>query len=142
MKILVTGAAGFIGFHLTLALLARGDVVVGIDNLNNFYDPLLKQLRLEEIAKHPKSSNFDFKKEDIADRDFMSKFFTEHKFDVVVNLAAQAGVRYSIENPQAYVDSNLVGFANILEGCRHSKVKHLVYASSSSVYGMNLKKTL
>ena len=140
MKILVTGAAGFIGFHLTLALLARGDVVVGIDNLNNFYDPLLKQLRLEEIAKHPKSSNFDFKKEDIADRDFMSKFFTEHKFDVVVNLAAQAGVRYSIENPQAYVDSNLVGFANILEGCRHSKVKHLVYASSSSVYGMNLKK--
>ncbi len=140
MKILVTGAAGFIGFHLTLALLDRDDVVVGIDNLNNYYDPALKQLRLDEITKHPKSSNFDFKKEDIADRAFMKKFFTDHKFDVVVNLAAQAGVRHSIENPQAYVDSNLVGFVNILEGCRHSKVKHLVYASSSSVYGMNLKK--
>ncbi|MDB9706653.1 NAD-dependent epimerase [Porticoccaceae bacterium] len=140
MKVLVTGAAGFIGFHLTLALLERDDEVVGIDNLNDYYDPALKQLRLDEIAKHPKCSNFEFIKADISDRAFMEHLFADHSFDVVVNLAAQAGVRYSLENPHTYVESNLVGFVNILEGCRHSKVKHLVYASSSSVYGMNVKQ--
>jgi UDP-glucuronate 4-epimerase len=140
MKVLVTGAAGFIGFHLTLALLNRDDEVVGIDNLNDYYDPALKQLRLDEIAKHPKASNFEFIKADISDRAFMEQLFADNSFDVVVNLAAQAGVRYSLENPHAYVESNLVGFVNILEGCRHSKVKHLVYASSSSVYGMNVKQ--
>lgn len=140
MKVLVTGAAGFIGFHLTLALLERDDEVVGIDNLNDYYDPALKQLRLDEIAKHSKCSNFEFVKADISDRAFMEQLFSDNSFDVVVNLAAQAGVRYSLENPHAYVDSNLVGFVNILEGCRHSKVKHLVYASSSSVYGLNVKQ--
>lgn len=140
MKVLVTGAAGFIGFHLTLALLNRDDEVVGIDNLNDYYDPALKQLRLDEIAKHSKCSNFEFIKADISDRAFMERLFADNSFDVVVNLAAQAGVRYSLENPHAYVESNLVGFVNILEGCRHSKVKHLVYASSSSVYGMNVKQ--
>jgi UDP-glucuronate 4-epimerase len=140
MKVLVTGAAGFIGFHLTLALLERDDEVVGIDNLNDYYDPALKQLRLDEIAKHPKCSNFEFIKADISNRVFMEQLFVDNSFDVVVNLAAQAGVRYSLENPHAYVESNLVGFVNILEGCRHSKVKHLVYASSSSVYGMNVKQ--
>jgi UDP-glucuronate 4-epimerase len=140
MKVLVTGAAGFIGFHLTLALLERDDEVVGIDNLNDYYDPALKQLRLDEIAKHSKVSNFEFIKADISDRAFTEKLFVDHSFDGVVNLAAQAGVRYSLENPHTYVESNLVGFVNILEGCRHSKVKHLVYASSSSVYGMNVKQ--
>ena len=140
MKVLVTGAAGFIGFHLTLALLNRDDEVVGIDNLNDYYDPALKQLRLDEITRHSKCSNFAFIKADISDRVFMEQLFADNKFDVVVNLAAQAGVRYSLENPHAYVDSNLVGFVNILEGCRHSKIKHLVYASSSSVYGMNVKQ--
>ena len=140
MKVLVTGAAGFIGFHLTLALLNRDDEVVGVDNLNDYYDPALKQLRLDEIAKHTKCSNFEFIKADISDRVFMEQLFADHSFDVVVNLAAQAGVRYSLENPHAYVDSNLIGFVNILEGCRHSEVKHLVYASSSSVYGMNVKQ--
>ena len=140
MKVLVTGAAGFIGFHLTLALLNRDDEVVGIDNLNDYYDPALKQLRLDEIAKHSKYSNFEFIKADISDRPFIDKLFVENQFDVVVNLAAQAGVRYSLENPHAYVDSNVVGFVNILEGCRNSKVKHLIYASSSSVYGMNVKQ--
>ena len=140
MKVLVTGAAGFIGFHLTLALLERDDKVVGIDNLNDYYDPALKQLRLNEIAKHSKCSNFEFIKADISDKVFMEQLFSDNSFDVVVNLAAQAGVRYSLENPHAYVESNLVGFVNILEGCRHSKVKHLVYASSSSVYGMNVKQ--
>jgi UDP-glucuronate 4-epimerase len=140
MKVLVTGASGFIGFHLTLTLLGRDDEVVGIDNLNDYYDPALKRLRLNEIAKHPKSSNFEFIQADISDRVFMEHLFIEHSFDVVVNLAAQAGVRYSLENPHVYVESNLVGFVNILEGCRHSKVKHLVYASSSSVYGMNAKQ--
>jgi UDP-glucuronate 4-epimerase len=140
MKVLVTGAAGFIGFHLTLALLERDDKVVGIDNLNDYYDPALKQLRLDEIAKHPKVSNFEFIKADISDKAFMEQLFADNSFDVVVNLAAQAGVRYSLENPHAYVESNLVGFVNILEGCRHSEVKHLVYASSSSVYGMNVKQ--
>ncbi len=140
MKVLVTGAAGFIGFHLTLALLEREDEIVGIDNLNNYYEPALKQLRLDEIAKHSKASNFEFMKADISDRAFMQKLFANHSFDIVVNLAAQAGVRHSLENPHAYVESNLIGFMNILEGCRHSRVKHLVYASSSSVYGMNVKQ--
>lgn len=140
MKVLVTGAAGFIGFHLTLALLERGDDVVGVDNLNDYYDPQLKQDRLDVIDTHARANAFTFLKKDIADRDAMSALFADYSFDVVVNLAAQAGVRYSLENPNAYVDSNLVGFVNILEGCRHSKVGHLVYASSSSVYGMNVKQ--
>ena len=140
MKVLVTGAAGFIGLHLTLALLERGDEVVGVDNLNDYYDPQLKQDRLDVIDSHARSDAFTFLKEDIGDRDAMSALFKDHVFDVVVNLAAQAGVRYSLENPNTYVDSNLVGFVNILEGCRHSKVGHLVYASSSSVYGMNVKQ--
>ena len=140
MKVLVTGAAGFIGFHLTCALLERGDEVVGVDNLNDYYDPRLKQDRLDVIGTHERAEAFTFLKEDIADRDAMAAVFVEHSFDVVVNLAAQAGVRYSLENPNAYVDANLVGFVNILEGCRRSKVGHLVYASSSSVYGMNVKQ--
>ena len=140
MKVLVTGAAGFIGFHLTLALLERGDEVVGVDNLNDYYDPQLKQDRLDVIDSRVRSDAFTFLKEDIADRAAMAALFTDYSFDVVVNLAAQAGVRYSLENPNAYVDSNLVGFVNILEGCRHSEVQHLVYASSSSVYGMNVKQ--
>ena len=140
MKVLVTGAAGFIGFYLTLALLSRGDEVVGVDNLNDYYDPRLKQDRLDVIYAHARADAFTFLKEDIANRDEMSALFAEYAFDIVVNLAAQAGVRYSLENPNAYVDSNLVGFMNILEGCRHSKVGHLVYASSSSVYGINVKE--
>jgi UDP-glucuronate 4-epimerase len=133
-KILVTGAAGFIGFHLAKVLLDRGDEVVGLDNLNDYYDVSLKQARLEQIANHP---NFRFVKIDLADREGMAQLFREEQFDRVVNLAAQAGVRYSLKNPHAYVDSNLVGFVNILEGCRHNGVQHLVYASSSSVYGAN-----
>lgn len=140
MKILVTGGAGFIGFHLIQALLSRGDQVVNIDNLNSYYIPELKHNRLKEIAKHAKATNHSFIEMDIADRSAIASMFHGHQFDVVVNLAAQAGVRYSIDNPHAYVDSNLVGFVNILEGCRHSQVKHLVYASSSSVYGMNTKQ--
>ena len=140
MKVLVTGAAGFIGFHLTLALLDRNDEVIGVDNLNDYYDTALKQLRLNEIAKHSKCSNFEFIRADISDKTLMDQLFDYYSFDVVVNLAAQAGVRYSIENPHAYVQSNLVGFVNVLEGCRHSKVRHFVYASSSSVYGMNIKQ--
>lgn len=140
MKVLVTGAAGFIGFHLTLALLERGDEVVGVDNLNDYYDPRLKQDRLNIIDSHACADAFTFVKEDIADREAMSALFKKYSFDAVVNLAAQAGVRYSIENPHAYVDANLVGFVNILEGCRNSEVGHLLYASSSSVYGMNSKQ--
>ena len=140
MKILVTGVAGFIGYHLTVSLLERGDQVVGIDNLNDYYDPNLKQLRLDEIAKHQKFKNFKFIKADIVNNEIIKKLFTDYKFDVVVNLAAQAGVRYSLENPHAYVDSNILGFINILEGCRNSNVEHLVYGSSSSVYGMNVKQ--
>ncbi|MCP5237250.1 MAG: NAD-dependent epimerase [Zoogloeaceae bacterium] len=134
MKILVTGAAGFIGMHTSEVLLARGDEVVGIDNLNDYYDPTLKQARLARLAP---SGNFRFVKLDVADRPGMEKLFADEKFDRVIHLAAQAGVRYSLENPHAYVDSNLVGFMNILEGCRHNRVEHLVYASSSSVYGGN-----
>ena len=135
--VLITGCAGFIGAALAKKFLKENYKVIGIDNLNDYYDPELKQLRLDQITKHSKSQNFEFMKADIANRELMNKLFASHKFDVVVNLAAQAGVRYSIENPHAYVDSNLAGFVNILEGCRNSKVKHLVFASSSSVYGMN-----
>ncbi|GAB1265263.1 NAD-dependent epimerase [Aurantivibrio infirmus] len=134
MKVLVTGAAGFIGSHLCQRLLDRGDEVVGIDNLNDYYDVNLKLARLKRIEE---SETFTFIKLDIADRDGVAALFEEQKFDRVVNLAAQAGVRYSIENPHAYIDANIVGFCNILEGCRHNKVKHLAYASSSSVYGAN-----
>lgn len=138
--ILVTGAAGFIGFHLTMALLSRGDRVLGIDSLNDYYDPSLKAERLMEISKHPQANKFCFIELDIADRSAMTGLFSDYDFEIVVNLAAQAGVRYSLDNPHAYVDSNLTGFVNILEGCRHSKVQHFVYASSSSVYGMNVKQ--
>lgn len=133
-KILVTGAAGFIGFSLSKRLLQRGDEVVGLDNLNDYYDVNLKLSRLKQITMQ---ENFKPVRLDIADREGMARLFTEEKFDVVVNLAAQAGVRYSLVNPHAYVDTNLVGFVNILEGCRHNNVKHLVFASSSSVYGAN-----
>ncbi len=136
MKILVTGAAGFIGSVLSLKLLERGDSVHGLDNLNNYYDVSLKQARLARCTGHPR---FTFDKLDVADREGMPALFKKQLFDVVIHLAAQAGVRYSIENPHAYIDSNLVGFCNILEGCRHSKVKHLLFASSSSVYGANTK---
>lgn len=139
-KILVTGGAGFIGFHLSQALLSQGDQIVGIDNLNSYYDPKLKQARLSILEQHPQTSNYQFIQLDLAKRDEIEQLFREHQFDIVVNLAAQAGVRYSIDNPHAYVESNLVGFLNILEGCRQQHVKHLVYASSSSVYGMNSKQ--
>jgi UDP-glucuronate 4-epimerase len=137
MKVLVTGVAGFIGFHVAKELLARGDTVIGIDNINDYYDVTLKQGRLNVLTEHTLSENFTFLKMDIASRDLIGSLFSSSAFDKVVHLAAQAGVRYSIENPHAYVDSNLVGFMNILEGCRHNKIKHLVYASSSSVYGSN-----
>lgn len=137
-KILVTGSAGFIGFHLIQALLNQGCSVVGIDNLNDYYDPQLKHSRLDILTKNDKSENYQFVIMDLADRKGIAQLFADNQFDTVINLGAQAGVRYSIENPHAYVDSNLVGFVNILEGCRHSKVKHLVYASSSSVYGMSI----
>ena len=134
MTILVTGAAGFIGMHLSRRLLARGDAVVGLDNLNAYYDPQLKRDRLALLENEP---SFKFVQADIADRDAMAKLFAHGSFRSVVNLAAQAGVRYSLVNPHAYVDANVVGFMNVLEGCRHHGVGHLVYASSSSVYGGN-----
>lgn len=159
LNILITGAAGFIGFHLIQALKPFGHNIVGIDNLNDYYDPQLKLDRLKmlgfdtsvivsevnqptatDYSSTLKINNLKFQRLDLADREGIAQLFKDHKFDIVVNLGAQAGVRYSIENPHAYVDSNLVGFVNILEGCRHSKVKHLVYASSSSVYGMNIKQ--
>jgi len=133
-RILVTGVAGFIGFHVARRLLARGDEVVGIDNLNDYYDVRLKQHRLGEIESEP---HFEFHLLDVADRKCMKALFSGQEFDVVIHLAAQAGVRYSLTHPEAYIDSNLVGFGNILEGCRHARVRHLVYASSSSVYGLN-----
>ena len=135
-KFLVTGAAGFIGFHVSRKLLARCDTVVGVDNLNDYYRVTLKQDRLALFAPHPA---FHFRQLDIANRDEMAELFRAEQADVVVHLAAQAGVRYSLQNPAAYVDSNLVGFANVLEGCRHSGIQHFVYASSSSVYGANKK---
>lgn len=136
MKILITGVAGFIGSTLALRLLARGDSVVGIDNLNDYYEVSLKEARLARCMSHPK---FRFHKLDIIDRQEMKQLFERDSFDAVMHLAAQAGVRYSIENPHAYIDANIVGFGNILEGCRHTEVKHLVFASSSSVYGANTK---
>lgn len=133
-KILVTGAAGFIGFHLSTRLLARGDQVVGLDNLNDYYDVGLKQARLAQLEQLP---GFSFIKLGLEAREQLHGLFESEKFDTVINLAAQAGVRYSLTNPYAYIDSNINGFINILEGCRHHGVKHLVYASSSSVYGAN-----
>lgn len=150
MKILITGAAGFIGFHLIKKLVKQNQIeIVGIDNINNYYDVSLKYARLDECgitqenispsspirsSIHP---NYTFIKTDIADYNMLCRLFEDRRFDIVINMAAQAGVRYSIENPQSYVQSNLIGFANILECCRHYQIKHLIYASSSSVYGMN-----
>ncbi len=136
MKFLVTGAAGFIGFHVCKRLLAAGHQVIGIDNLNDYYDVSLKQARLDLLAPH---AAFQFQKIDLADRQSIATLFAEGSFDRVIHLAAQAGVRYSLENPHAYADANLTGHLNILEGCRHNQVKHLLYASSSSVYGLNRK---
>lgn len=135
MKFLVTGAAGFIGFHVAQRLLEAGHNVTGIDNLNDYYEVTLKEARLAQIT----SQQFIFKEIDLANRSAMEQLFSEGKFDRVIHLAAQAGVRYSIENPHAYAESNLMGHLNVLEGCRHNKVKHLLYASSSSVYGLNRK---
>jgi UDP-glucuronate 4-epimerase len=134
MKVLVTGSAGFIGSALSIRLLDRGDEVVGIDNHNDYYDPELKEARLNRHLDHP---NYSHIRMDIEDKELVEILFKENKFEAVVNLAAQAGVRYSIENPLAYINTNIVGFAHILEGCRHNQVSHLVYASSSSVYGSN-----
>jgi len=134
MRVLVTGVAGFIGSHLAHRLLARGDTVIGVDNLNDYYDPTLKHARLARLTVQ---AGFEFHEQDIADRAGMETLFAKAGAQRVVNLAAQAGVRYSLTHPHAYVDANLVGFMNILEGCRHNRVEHLVYASSSSVYGLN-----
>ena len=136
MKILLTGSAGFIGMTTALRLLARGDEVVGLDNLNDYYDVTLKESRLKRLTPH---ASFKFVKLDVADRLGMEALFASEKFDRVIHLAAQAGVRYSLQNPHAYIESNILGFTNVLEGCRHNKVQHLVYASSSSVYGGNTK---
>ena len=136
MKFLVTGTAGFIGFHVAERLLAAGHQVVGIDNLNDYYDVGLKMARLDLLVDKP---DFQFIKLDLADREGMAQLFAEHQFQRVIHLGAQAGVRYSLENPLAYADSNLIGHLNVLEGCRHNKVEHLLYASSSSVYGLNRK---
>lgn len=135
-RILVTGAAGFIGFHLCKKLIKRGDDVTGIDNINNYYDVTLKLNRLKQLEGR---KNFEFIRMDLSDKDRIIKLFSEKGFHAVVNLAAQAGVRYSLKNPYAYIDSNICGFLNILEGCRHNHIKHLVFASSSSVYGANTK---
>ena len=137
--ILVTGVAGFIGFHLARQFLADGWAVLGIDNLNDYYDPHLKRARVRELKNHPK---FHFQRCDIADRSAVSKLFAAHRFDFIVHLAAQAGVRYSLEHPHAYADCNLIGFLNVLEGCRQRGCEHLIYASSSSVYGANARMPL
>jgi UDP-glucuronate 4-epimerase len=139
MKVLVTGVAGFIGYHVTLKLLDRGDTVIGIDNLNDYYDVELKKARLASIETHANAKSFKFTKLDLADRDSTDQLFATEQPQSVVHLAAQAGVRYSLINPHAYISSNIVGFTNVLEGCRHNPVEHLVYASSSSVYGGNTK---
>jgi len=136
MKVLVTGTAGFIGMHVSKLLLDRGDEVVGVDNLNDYYDPRLKQDRLEQLTSY---TNFEFYRLDIADRTAMEDLFAKEKPNRVINLAAQPGVRYSLKNPHTYIQTNLVGFGNILEGCRNNDVEHLVYASSSSVYGANTR---
>ena len=136
MKILVTGAAGFIGMHVCQRLLARGDEIIGLDNLNDYYDVSLKEARLARLTPH---SSFSFRKLDVADRPGMAELFARETPERVIHLAAQAGVRYSLKNPHAYIDSNVSGFVNVLEGCRHAGVKHLVYASSSSVYGGNTR---
>ncbi|RMF42556.1 MAG: NAD-dependent epimerase [Planctomycetota bacterium] len=136
-KILVTGSAGFIGYHLCQALLRRGEQVVGLDNVNDYYSVQLKRDRLKQLDG---KSGFEFVEMDLADRDGMDALFAQHQFERVVHLAAQAGVRYSLTHPHAYVDSNLVGFMNVLEGCRHHRVGHLLYASSSSVYGSNKRQ--
>ena len=135
--ILITGCAGFIGYHLAKSLLKKGNIVIGIDNLNDYYDVQLKQNRLEQLKEF---NNFQFFQADIADEKVVHELFAKNKFDIIVNLAAQAGVRYSIENPRSYINSNIIGFFNILEACRYTTVKHLVFASSSSVYG-NQNKT-
>ena len=135
MKYLVTGAAGFIGFHVSKRLLQDGHQVVGIDNINDYYDVSLKYARLSQLE----CVDFNFHKIELSDRESIALIFADEKFDRVIHLAAQAGVRYSLENPHAYADSNLIGYLNILEGCRHNKVEHLLYASSSSVYGLNRK---
>ena len=135
--LLITGAAGFIGYHVAKQQLEQGKEVVGVDNLNDYYDVNLKKSRLAQLQQYP---NFHFKGLDIAAREAMEQLFAQHDFHTVLNLAAQAGVRYSLENPRAYVDANLVGFTNILEGCRHHGVKHLAYASTSSVYGANAQQ--
>lgn len=137
MTILITGAAGFVGFHLCQKLLARGEAVVGLDNLNDYYDVNLKLSRLTILKAHP---NFSFVKADIADREVMIELFNQHQFKKVANLAAQAGVRYSLSNPHIYIEANVMGFCNILEGCRAQAVQHLVFASTSSVYGANTKQ--
>ena len=137
MKVLVTGSAGFIGSALSIRLLNKGDIVIGIDNHNNYYDPTLKEARLARHLDHP---NYTHIRMNLEDREAMARLFKDQKFDCVANLAAQAGVSYSIENPLAYIDSNIIGFAHILEGCRHNGVSHLVYASSSSTYGLNTKQ--
>lgn len=154
MKILITGSAGFIGFHLSKVLIGLGYEIIGIDNLNDYYDVELKYSRLAEtgiarkeiIYNHSvqssKHSNYQFYCLDLTDKNNLEQLFTEQKFDKVINLAAQAGVRYSLENPQAYIDANITGFLNILERCRYNNIKHLVYASSSSVYGNNSKMPL
>ena len=150
-KILVTGAAGFIGFHLSKALLERGDTVIGYDNISDYYDINLKygrllelginreQVKEQELIQSDSFDNFQFVKADLCEKDYLNNLFQQEQFDHVINLAAQAGVRYSVENPQVYIDANIQGFLNILEACRHYPVKHLVYASSSSVYGSNSK---
>ena len=139
MKVLLTGAAGFIGYHVALKLLARGDTVIGVDNLNDYYDVCLKQARLDSIAKQNNANNFKFVKLDLAENMATQQLFADENPDSVIHLAAQAGVRYSLENPHAYISSNIVAFTNILEACRAIKPQHLVYASSSSVYGGNTK---
>ena len=139
MKVLLTGVAGFIGYHVALKLLARGDTVIGVDNLNDYYDVSLKQARLDSIQAHDNAKNFKFVKLDLAENMATQQLFTDEAPDSVIHLAAQAGVRYSLQNPHAYISSNIVAFTNILEACRAIQTKHLVYASSSSVYGGNTK---